>query len=267
MALFAFLYIRKRKKKHRFAPNLKSNKMKKVFTLGALIGASLLIAAKSQAQDPDPYVSQQPAPNAYPQPGPNAYPQAGPNAYPQTGPYAYQQPDPYAYPDGYLDPNGYPSADGIVYEAQFPGYLYYNFPAWNGHYRDYWYYAHYRPFFERQYAGFFIGGRFDRARFVGARFGRGYGGGYVNRGYAGGYAGRGYVGGGYGGRGYVGGGYAGRSYGGGFANRGPIGRPAFANRGGFAGHPAFANRGGGFANRGGFAGHGGGGSHGGGGRR
>src|ERR1700689_3487886 len=71
---------------------------------------------------------------------------------------------------------------GANFDYEFPGYAYYNYPAWNGHYRDYYYYAHYRPFFERTYAGYFNGRRFDGARF-GARFGNpGYARGYVNRG-------------------------------------------------------------------------------------
>jgi len=36
----------------------------------------------------------------------------------------------------------------IVY-ADFPGYAYYNYPAWNGHFRDRIYYEHYRPVFMR----------------------------------------------------------------------------------------------------------------------
>jgi hypothetical protein len=133
----------------------------------------------------------------------------------------------------YVDPNCYPSSDGVVYEGEFPGYAYYDFPAWNGHYRDYWYYAHYRPFFEQRYAGYFNGGRFDRARFLGARYGRGYGGGaMVNRGYAGGR-------------------YANRNYGGGYANHGGAG--GYANRGG--GYHGGAARGG-FSGRGGGYGHG-----------
>ena len=207
--------------------------MKKILTLTALATASLLIAAKSDAQ-------------VYSAPPP-----------------VYQEP--YDDQGAYMDPNGYPSSDGVVYEDEFPGYAYYDFPAWDGHYRDYWYYAHYRPFFERRYAGYFNGGRFDRGRFLGARFGHGYGGGayanrgYVNRGYAGGYANHGYVNRGYGGGGYVNhGGPVGHAYGySGNFNRGN-GGTAYANRGGFA------NRGGGFANHGGgFENHGGGGNHGG----
>ena len=72
--------------------------------------------------------------------------------------------------DGY-DQNEY-GQDGygqapttVIYENEFPGYVYYNYPVWNGHYRDRVYYAHYRPYFQRQYRGYFNRGRFDHARF------------------------------------------------------------------------------------------------------
>jgi hypothetical protein len=215
--------------------------MKKILTLTALAAASLLIATKSDAQV---YVR---AHFGFPFRGPRVY--VAPPVYPTSAP-AYQEP--FDDQGAYVDPNGYPSSDGVVYEDEFPGYAYYDFPAWNGHYRDYWYYNHYRPFFEQRYAGYFNGGRFDRARFLGARYGRGYGGGaMVNRGYAGGgYANRGYANSGYGG-GYVNHGYVNRNYGGGYANHGGAG--------------GYANRGGGYhggAARGGFSGHGGGNGHG-----
>jgi hypothetical protein len=53
----------------------------------------------------------------------------------------------------------------VVYENDFPGYAYYNYPAWGGHYRDRFYYAHYRPVFEREHSAYFDRGRFDRGRF------------------------------------------------------------------------------------------------------
>jgi hypothetical protein len=205
-----------------------TNNMKKILTLTALATASLLIATKSDAQV---YVH---AHFGFPFRGPRVY-LAPPVVYPAPAP-VYQQP--YADQGAYFDPNGYPSSDGMAYEDEFPGYAYYDFPAWNGHFRDYWYYNHYRPFFEQRYAGYFNGARFDRARFLGARYGRGYGSGaLVNRGYAGG--------------GYVNHGYANRSYGGGYASHGGAG--------------GYANRGGGYhggAARGGFSGHGGGYGHG-----
>jgi hypothetical protein len=218
--------------------------MKKILTLTALATASLLIAAKSDAQV---YIN---AHLGVPFPGPRVYVAPPPVAYSAPDP-AYQEP--YDDQGAYMDPNGYPSSDGVVYEDEFPGYAYYDFPAWNGHYRDYWYYAHYRPFFEQRYAGYFNRGRFDRGAFLGARFGHGYGGGaYANRGYAGG--------------GYVNHGYVNRGYSGGYVNHGgPVGH-AYGYAGNFNrgnGGTAYANRGG-FANRGGgFANHGGGGFHGG----
>jgi hypothetical protein len=185
--------------------------MKKLFTLSALAAASLLIATKSDAQV---YVH---AHFGYPFRGPRVYVAPPPVVY-STPPPVYQEPD--DDQGVYVDPNGYPSDDGVAYGDQFPGYAYYDFPAWNGHYRDYGYYAHYRPFFEQRYAGYFNGGRFDRGRFVSERYGRGYGGGaYVNRGYAGG---------GYANHGYANRGYANRGSGGGYHGG--------ASRGGFSGH-------------------------------
>jgi hypothetical protein len=209
-----------------------TNNMKKILTLTALAAASLLIATKSDAQV---YVR---ARFGLPFRGPRVYVAPPPVVYPAPAP-VYQQP--YGDQGAYVDPNGYPSSDGVVYEDEFPGYAYYDFPAWNGHYRDYWYYAHYRPFFEQRYAGYFNSGRFDRARFLGARYGRGYNGaayanrGYVNRGYAGGgYANHGYANRGYGG-GSVNHGYVNRRYGGGYANRGG-GYHGGGARSGFGGH-------------------------------
>lgn len=149
--------------------------MKKVLTLTALAAASLLIATRSDAQV---YVR---AHVGFPFRGPRVYIAPPPVVYPAPAP-VYQEP--YNDQGAYVDPNGYPSSDGVVYEDEFPGYAYYDFPAWNGHYRDYWYYAHYRPFFEQRYAGYFNRGRFDRARFLGARYGREQGGAFINRGYA-----------------------------------------------------------------------------------
>src|ERR1700729_3131950 len=131
--------------------------MKKLFTFLAVVGASLVVI-NGNAQEYDA-------------------------APPPPAPPVYQ------------DQDVYPAAPGVVCEADFPGYAYYDYPAWNGHYRDYYYYAHYRPFFERRYAGYFAGGRFDYGRFRGAYGGRGWapavyggrgfaGGGYVNRGYS-----------------------------------------------------------------------------------
>jgi hypothetical protein len=197
--------------------------MKKLFTLAAVIGASL-VAIKGNAQV---YVN---AHIGLPVPVRPVY--AAP-------PPVYQ--DPYAYPD---------ASGAMGYEDEFPGYAYYDYPAWNGHYRDYYYYAHYRPFFERRFAGYFNGGRFDYGRFRQGNYGGGWG--------RPGYGGRG-VNHGFGDRG--------------IANRG-FDRGGFANHNGYGGHAGFAGNGGGhragfgghagFAGHGGFAGHaGGGGSHGG----
>ena len=85
----------------------------------------------------------------------------GPRAYVAAAP-------PVAYPNGYG--YGYGPA---VYENEFPGYVYYNYPAWNGHYRDRFYYEHYRPYFERSYRGYFRGRSFDHARYEHDHGGRG----------------------------------------------------------------------------------------------
>lgn len=70
------------------------------------------------------------------------------------------------YQDGY-DQDGYyaPAPTTVVYESEFPGYTYYNYPVWNGHYRDRVYYEHYRPYFNRDYRPYFNRGRFDHSRF------------------------------------------------------------------------------------------------------
>ena len=72
----------------------------------------------------------------------------------------------------------------VVYENEFPGYAYYSYPAWNGHYRDRYYYAHYRPYFERDNRVYFNGGRFQRERYERERYNRG---GYDHRGDRGGW--------------------------------------------------------------------------------
>ncbi len=53
----------------------------------------------------------------------------------------------------------------VVYERDYPGYAYYNYPAWHGHYRDRLYYAHYKPAFEREHRAYFRGRTFDHNRF------------------------------------------------------------------------------------------------------
>ncbi|MBN9379396.1 MAG: hypothetical protein J0H74_01440 [Chitinophagaceae bacterium] len=74
--------------------------------------------------------------------------------------------------DGY-DQNVYaPAPATVVYENEFPGYAYYNYPVWNGHYRDRVYYEHYRPYFNRDYRDCFDNGRFSRERFERRRYDR-----------------------------------------------------------------------------------------------
>ncbi|HVU57482.1 MAG TPA: hypothetical protein VHD83_20605 [Puia sp.] len=89
--------------------------------------------------------------------------------------------------DQYQDGYGYaPSPTTVVYENDFPGYAYYNYPVWNGHFRDRVYYEHYRPYFERDNRAYFNGRRFDNARFQREHF-RNVRGGYD---HGGGHRGR-----------------------------------------------------------------------------
>ncbi|HEX9509697.1 MAG TPA: hypothetical protein VF939_04410 [Puia sp.] len=53
----------------------------------------------------------------------------------------------------------------VIYENDYPGYTYYTYPAWQGHYHDRFYYDHYRPVFERQHRVYFNGRHFDHERF------------------------------------------------------------------------------------------------------
>ncbi|HZE85096.1 MAG TPA: hypothetical protein VE035_12360 [Puia sp.] len=105
----------------------------------------------------------------------------------RPAPIVYQ--DQYAapapvYQDEYATPapvcqDGYSTPATVVYENEFPGYAYYSYPAWNGHYRDRFYFAHYRPYFEREHVGYFNRGRFDHERFEHERFN----GRYADRGH------------------------------------------------------------------------------------
>jgi hypothetical protein len=165
---------------------------KKLFILSAAVIASSLIATKSYSQVyfgarvgvrvpvPHVYVG---ATYAAPAPAPE---------YEQEPVYA-PAPAP-AYDGGY-----YAAPD--VCEAEYPGYAYYDYPAWYGHYRDRVYFEHYRPFFYREHAAYFYHGGFDHGRFehdfahthgFGYRGGSGYhGGGYgYHNGGHGGYHGR-----------------------------------------------------------------------------
>lgn len=55
-----------------------------------------------------------------------------------------------------------PAPAAIAYN-EFPGYAYYNYPAWYGHFRDRVYYEHYRPIFQRSHA-YYRGGFRGRRR-------------------------------------------------------------------------------------------------------
>jgi len=45
----------------------------------------------------------------------------------------------------------------LGFERDYPGYTYYTYPAWHGHYRDRVYYQHYHPVFERDHRAYFAG--------------------------------------------------------------------------------------------------------------
>jgi hypothetical protein len=133
--------------------NLKSTDMKKLFILSTIVAASLA------------------ATTAYSQVYVNAHVGLrlpGVRIYAAPAPVVYQAPAP-VYQDEYAPApvyqDGYDQAPGMVYDNEFPGYAYYDYPVWNGHYRDRSYYAHYRPYFERDHRAYFNGGRFDHARF------------------------------------------------------------------------------------------------------
>ena len=53
----------------------------------------------------------------------------------------------------------------LGFERDYPGYTYYTYPAWHGHYRDRVYYEHYHPVFEREHRPYFAGRRFDHERY------------------------------------------------------------------------------------------------------
>lgn len=52
----------------------------------------------------------------------------------------------------------------VNFEREYPGYTYYSYPRWHGHYRDRVYYEHYRPHFEREHRAYFRGRAFDHER-------------------------------------------------------------------------------------------------------
>jgi len=53
----------------------------------------------------------------------------------------------------------------VNFERDYPGYTYYTYPAWHGHYRDRAYYAHYHARFEREHRAYLRNRRFDHDRF------------------------------------------------------------------------------------------------------
>src|ERR1700742_891551 len=52
-----------------------------------------------------------------------------------------------------------------INESTYPGYTYYTYPAWHGHYRDHTYYEHYHARFYREHHAYFHGRDFDHDRF------------------------------------------------------------------------------------------------------
>lgn len=144
--------------------------MKKVFILSAVLAASL-IATKSYSQV---YIN---AHVGFRVPGPRVYvaPAPAPVVY-QSAP-VYQQAPVYqtpVYDDSYAYAPAPAGCDPSAFEGEYPGYVYYNYPVWNGHYRDRIYYAHYRPYFMRDHGAYFYRGRFDRGRFERERFSHGH---------------------------------------------------------------------------------------------
>ena len=139
--------------------------MKKLFVLTTII-ASSLIASSAYSQV---YVN---AHLGFRLPGARVYVGTAPApavVYQQPAP-VYQEPAP-VYQDQY-------APAPVVYENDYPGYAYYDYPAWNGHFHDRFYYAHYRPYFERDHRAYFHGRAFDHARYDHERGGRGWGGHY-----------------------------------------------------------------------------------------
>jgi hypothetical protein len=131
--------------------------MKKLIIFSAIIATSL-IATKGYSQV---YVN---ARVGFRVPGPRVYVASAPRVYVAPRPVVYANvyapsPAPVVYQDAYV---GGPE---VICEANFPGFAYYDYPAWNGHFRDFVYYQHYRPFFARDHRAYFYGGRFDHARF------------------------------------------------------------------------------------------------------
>jgi hypothetical protein len=121
---------------------------KKLFILTAAVIASSLIANKGYSQV---FIG---AHIGVRVPVPHVYVGA---TYAAPAPVVYAPAPAPAYAGGYY-------AAPAVCEAEFPGYAYYDYPAWGGHYRDRVYFEHYRPFFYRDHAAYFYHGGFDHAR-------------------------------------------------------------------------------------------------------
>lgn len=85
----------------------------------------------------------------------------------------------YAAPAPAYD-GGYYAAPEVC-ETDYPGYAYYDYPAWCGHYRDRVYFEHYRPFFYRDHAAYFYHSGFNHAHWEHDR-GYAYHGGYGHHG-------------------------------------------------------------------------------------
>lgn len=51
-----------------------------------------------------------------------------------------------------------------INERAYPGYTYYEYPAWHGHYRDRAYYSHYHARFEREHRSYIRNRKFDHDR-------------------------------------------------------------------------------------------------------
>ncbi|MBS1661776.1 MAG: hypothetical protein JST68_12085 [Bacteroidetes bacterium] len=52
----------------------------------------------------------------------------------------------------------------VNFEKDYPGYTYYTYPKWHGHYKDKEYYAHYKGRFEKEHKSYFHGHDFDHDR-------------------------------------------------------------------------------------------------------
>lgn len=53
----------------------------------------------------------------------------------------------------------------VNFERDYPGYTYYEYPRWHGHYRDREYFEHYHARFEREHRDYFRDRNFDHERF------------------------------------------------------------------------------------------------------